>query len=68
MLIQVVYHNGRQEEVEPRVLDRLLDERQISSFQRSSGWVVIGRDPIRQSRRKVYCIPERRQQEQVACY
>jgi len=63
MLIPVVYHNGNQDEVEPLVLDSLIEECQVSSFRRSSGWVVIGRDPIRLSRRKVYCIPERRQGE-----
>lgn len=66
MLIPVVFHDGRQDEVEPFVLDRLLEDQQLTSFLRSSGWVMIGRDSIRRSRRKVYCIPERRQHEMAA--
>jgi hypothetical protein len=63
MLISVVYENGRQDMVKPYVLDRLIDKQEITSFRRSSGWVVLGRDPIRASQRKIYCIPERRETE-----
>lgn len=63
MLIPVVFSDGRQDMVKPFVLERLIEAREISSFLRASGWVVIGRDPIRQGSRKVYCIPERREAE-----
>lgn len=63
MLIPIVYSNGRQDLVKPFVLDRLIEDRKISSFRRAAGWVVIGRDPIRNSSHKVFSIPERRQAE-----
>lgn len=63
MLIPVVYHNGRHDWVKPPILDQLIQDQVISRFRRSSGWVEIGKDPIRQGNRKVYCIPERRQAE-----
>jgi len=37
--------------VPPCVLDRMLDCGEIHSFERSSGWVVVGRDPIRLARK-----------------
>jgi len=61
MLIPVVFSSGRQDMVKPFVLERLIDSKEITSFRRASGWVVIGRDPIRQSARQIYCIPERRE-------
>lgn len=61
MLIPVIFNNGQQDMVKPFVLDRLIEAGSISSFRRSSGWIVIGRDPIRSSGNRIYCIPERRE-------
>jgi hypothetical protein len=61
MLIPVVFENGRRAMVKAYLLDRLIEEKRIISFQRSSGWVVLGHDPIRTCRRVVYCIPDRRE-------
>jgi hypothetical protein len=63
MLIPVVFSNGRQDMVKPFILERLIETKEITSFKRASGWVVIGRDSIRQGTRKIYCIPERRETE-----
>ena len=65
MLIPVVYIDGRHDWVKPPILDQLIEDRQISHFRRSSGWVELGKDPVRQPNRKVYCIPERRQAELI---
>lgn len=65
MLIPVVLNDGRQDMVKPFVLERLIETREITSFRRASGWAVIGRDPVRQGSRRIYCIPERREAEFV---
>lgn len=65
MLIPVIFNDGRQDMVKPFVLDQLIETKVIASFHRSSGWVVIGRDPIRSSANRIYCIPERREKEFV---
>lgn len=61
MLIPVVFNDGRQDMVKPFVLERLIETRAITSFRRATGWAVIGRDPVRQGSRRIYCIPERRE-------
>lgn len=61
MLIPVVMRDGHQDMVKSHVLERLLEENKVSSFRRSSGWVAVDRDPVRQGRRQIYCIPERRE-------
>ncbi len=61
MLIRVMYNNGTFDMVKPGLLDSLLSNQKISSFKRSTGWVVVGRDPIRSSSRAGrYHGPERR--------
>ncbi|WP_282755202.1 GSU3473 family protein [Desulfuromonas thiophila] len=47
MLIRVVYTDGRNDMVQPFVLDRLIEEGALLSFQRATGWVVMGVDPVR---------------------
>jgi len=59
MLIQVMYIDGKFEMVESQELDTLLKEKRISKFLRSSGWAVVGHDPIRH-RPQGFSIPERR--------
>ena len=59
MFIQVMYYDGKFDMVEPQELDTLLEEKKVSRFLRSSGWVVVGSDPIRR-RPQGFAIPERR--------
>lgn len=47
MMIRVVYHDGRYDMVNQMALDRMIDTGTVTHFRRSSGWVTIGRDPIR---------------------
>lgn len=51
MLIQVVYPDNRYDYVKDYILDSLIETRTIARFRRSSGWVTLGRDPIRTSKR-----------------
>ena len=61
MLIRVMYDNGKFDMVKPQLLNSLLESRKVSSFKRSSGWVVVGRDPVRCMRLTTdYKGPERR--------
>ncbi len=47
MLIRVMYSDGRFDMVKPSVLDNLLEQQVVTSFKRSDGWAVVGRDAIR---------------------
>ncbi|WP_129126618.1 GSU3473 family protein [Geomonas oryzae] len=49
MGITVIFENGEEKNVPSYMLDYLIRERKIVAFLRSSGWVEIGRDPIRKS-------------------
>jgi hypothetical protein len=51
MLIQVIYADNHHDFVKPHMLDALIESRRISMFKRSSGWVTLGIDPVRRSRR-----------------
>jgi hypothetical protein len=50
MLIQVTYDDGRLGRVKPHLLDILLEGENVTSFLRSDGWAVVGRDIIRSRR------------------
>ena len=50
MLIRVIYDDGKFDMVKPQMLDKLLEANKVNSFKRHSGWVVIGRDVLRNSR------------------
>lgn len=62
MLIHVVYSSGRYDMVKPALLDQLIAKQELSQFKRASGWVVVGRDPIRSPRETRYTGQDRRQQ------
>ncbi|MGA1864931.1 MAG: GSU3473 family protein [bacterium] len=47
MYIKVKYPGGRYDEVKPWLLDEMILKGSIDSFQRSTGWVVIGKYNIR---------------------
>jgi hypothetical protein len=49
MGITVIFDNGDERTVPAYMLDYLIREKRIVAFQRSDGWVQIGRDPIRKS-------------------
>lgn len=49
MAITVMFPNGDEKSVPSYMLDYLIREEKIVAFQRSSGWVHIGRDPIRKA-------------------
>jgi len=51
MLIQVNYPDGRNDYVKGFVLDKLIESHEIVRFKRSSGWVTLGVDPVRTSKR-----------------
>ena len=59
MMIRVMYSDGRFDMVKPSLLETLLKEETISSFKRSSGWAVVGRDPIRSDNKADYSGTER---------
>jgi hypothetical protein len=60
MMIQIVYQDGRHDMVKPVLLERLIEERGISQFRRTEGWVNVAVDPVRKRGRRMYSIPERR--------
>jgi hypothetical protein len=55
-----MYSDGRFDLVKHTTLDQLLAQNSIASFKRSSGWAVVGRDPLRGSSSESYRGPERR--------
>ncbi|WP_236026432.1 GSU3473 family protein [Geomonas azotofigens] len=59
MGITVIFHNGDEKKVPSYMLDYLIRENKIVAFQRSSGWVQIGRDPIRKSQQPLTRAGER---------
>ncbi len=60
MLIRVRYKDGRIDLVPSQKLDELIYMSEIEEFERASGWVTLGRDPIRSTLRGAYSGPERR--------
>jgi hypothetical protein len=51
MLIHVIRIGNRYDYVKDFILDSLIESKGIVKFKRSTGWVTIGVDPIRQSKR-----------------
>lgn len=51
MLIPIKYVDNRFDYVKDNILDYMIESAKISEFRRSTGWVRIGIDPIRQSKR-----------------
>jgi len=60
MLIQVLYNDNKYDYVKGFQLDRLLEEKMVQKFKRSSGWVTVGIDPIRWRKSPSYNGMERR--------
>ena len=47
-MIRVVYRTGEEDLVAPKFLDILLYLGQVQMFERTTGWVVVGVDPLRE--------------------
>ena len=45
--INVVYRNGVKDYISPALLGTLINTKQVDQFERSSGWVQVGVDPVR---------------------
>ena len=61
MAIKVIYDNEMAAEIEPSLLDELLNPYKIKKFLRSDGWATVGIDPIRSRKEpEKYSGPERR--------
>jgi len=68
MMIQVLFRGDREfQEVPDYVLGELIARSRIEGFRRSSGWVVIGRDPVREPGKYLYYGPERRKLRMKTC-
>jgi hypothetical protein len=53
MGISVIFSDGEERTVPAYMLDYLIREQRIVAFQRSEGWVQIGRDPIRKAQQPI---------------
>jgi hypothetical protein len=51
MLIHIVRTDNRYDYVKDFILDILIESKEIFKFKRSTGWVTLGVDPIRRSKR-----------------
>jgi len=60
MVIRIVYKDNVYDYVNDVLLDRFLDAGKIVKFQRRTGWVTVGIDPVRTGRLTAYRGPERR--------
>ncbi len=60
MLIKVRFKDGRIDLVPSGKLDELIVMSEIEKFERASGWVVVGEDPVRSTLRGDYHGLERR--------
>jgi hypothetical protein len=52
VLIQVNYPDNRFDFVKDNILDVLIENKKITRFRRSSGWVTLGQDPVRTNKRE----------------
>ena len=57
MLIQVHYADNRFDYVKADMLHGMIESSGIVGFRRSSGWVTVGVDPLRQVQRDSNCKP-----------
>ena len=60
MMIRVMYSDGRFDMVKPNLLDDLIAKQSVTSFKRTTGWAVVGRDAIRTANGSPYDGVERR--------
>ena len=60
MLIRVRYKDGRIDLIPSQKLDELIVMSEIEQFERSTGWVKLGEDPVRSTIRGFYSGTDRR--------
>lgn len=60
MVIRIVYKDNVHDYVNDVLLDRFLDAGKIVKFQRRTGWVTVGVDPVRKRMQTAYMGAERR--------
>jgi hypothetical protein len=58
MLIHVMFPDNHHDFVKPGMLDPLIESRTIAKFKRSTGWVTIGIDPVRKTRRNTHSLTQ----------
>ena len=54
MMIQIIYNTGTYDMIKSEHLNRLLVNGEVAQFKRSTGWIKVGRDPIRKIRQENY--------------
>lgn len=67
MMIKVIYHDNRTDTVKEYLLEELIRTKKITGFRRSSGWVAVDRDPVRQDQRP-FSGPERRKKGVISTF
>lgn len=60
MMIRVLYKDNTSGMIKDYLLDELISSGKIVAFYRSSGWVAVGRDPVRKDTPHSYNGQERR--------
>jgi hypothetical protein len=60
MVIRIVYKDNVHDYVNDVLLGRFLDAGKIDKFQRRTGWVTVGMDPVRTGKQTAYKGAERR--------
>lgn len=60
MMIRICRPDGTYDMVKASHLERLMLLQQVHCFERTGGWAVVGRDPVRTRRGNRYTGPERR--------
>lgn len=60
MMIRVLYTDNTSGMIKDYLLDELISSGKIVAFYRSSGWVAVGRDPVRKDAPPSYNGQERR--------
>jgi len=60
MVIRIVYKDNVHDYVNDVLLGRFLDAGKIVKFQRRTGWVTVGMDPVRSGKQSAYIGAERR--------
>ncbi len=67
MLIKVIYRDNTADMVKDYLLEGLIGSGRVVAFRRSSGWVTVGKDPVRSGKRD-YAGVERRRGGVLATY
>jgi hypothetical protein len=68
MMIDVLFHGEEEsQQIPAHTLGQLIAMGKVKAFLRSSGWAVIGRDPIREPGKLLYFGTERRNRRKTYC-